>query len=495
MKLPKIKAIKPDTNRLRLKWKIFAFLLGFCALLLIILWLFQTVFLDSFYRSIKVMEIKNNAHSIAANIDNPNLSDLVTSIAQSNDLSAEVMTKDGKILNSAGASQDLQIHDMALQDKVNLVSAAQSQGGEYFEYRSSSPPASSNPKDGFIGNLPPNNQRPDQSLIYVKIVNTASGDPVAIFLDATISPVNATVTTLRIQLYFVTGIMIILSIALALLIAKRVAKPIEDINQSAKILAKGDYDAYFNGKGFLEIAELSTTLNTAAAELSKVDALRRELMANISHDLRTPLSLIYSYAEMMHDFPEEVTPEQTQIIMEETERLTTLVNDVLDISKLESGIQQLNVSQFNLTQSIKTTTERLAELIKKSGFRLTFLYDREVSVRADEVKITQVFYNLLINAINYTGKDKTITVRQITAAGSVRIEVTDSGDGIAAKDLPYVWDRYYKVDKKHKRPVTGTGLGLSIVKNIMKLHGGEYGVESQLGAGSTFWFSLKAAGR
>lgn len=481
--------MKLEMNHLRLKWKIFGFLLGFCALLLIILWLFQTVFLDDFYRNIKVMEIKSSAATIEKNIDNKNLSGLITRIAQTSDVSIEIMAENGQVLYAANTHKDSKIDEMPIQDKLAIVLNAQ-QDGEYYVYGSETPDYSSDINDNFIGNLPPDNKQHFQSLIYAKIVQTASGESVVIILDSTISPVNATVTTLQYQLYFITGIMITLAIILAFIIARRVSKPIEEINQSAKILAQGNYDTHFTGKGFLEISELSATLNTAATELSKVESLRRELMANISHDLRTPLSLIYSYAEMMHDFPDEITPEQTQIIMDETGRLTTLVNDVLDTSKLESGIQQLNASEFNLTQNMKTTTQRIAELIKNDGFQLAFLYDREVSVRADETKITQAFYNLLINAINYTGKDKTITVRQSITDGIVRIEVADSGAGISPEDLPYIWDRYYKIDKQHKRAITGTGLGLSIVKKVMKLHGAEYGVESQVGKGSTFWFSL-----
>ena len=118
-------------------------------------------------------------------------------------------------------------------------------------------------------------------------------------------------------------------------------------------------------------------------------------------------------------------------------------------------------------------------------------YDGKVQVKADEYKIYQVIYNLINNAINYTGKDKTVWVRQKISGDKVRIEVTDSGDGIAKEALPYVWDRYYKVDKTHKRAVMGTGLGLSIVKNILELHHAGYGVVSEPGCGSTFWFELK----
>ena len=194
---------------------------------------------------------------------------------------------------------------------------------------------------------------------------------------------------------------------------------------------------------------------------------------------------------MRHDFPDEITPDQTQAIMDETQGLKTLVDDVLDISKLESGMQGLSPIRYNITESVNATTRRIAELVKKDGYCISFTYDKEVFICADETRVTQVLYNLLINAINYTGKDKIIKVRQTVSNGNVKIEVTDTGEGISSENLPYIWDRYYKVDKKHKRAIMGTGLGLSIVKKVMELHGGDYGVESQVGEGSTFWFQMK----
>ncbi len=318
-----------------------------------------------------------------------------------------------------------------------------------------------------------------------------NGKKISFIFHATISPVNATISTLQVQLYIITGIMIILSILLAMVIAKRISKPIEVISGSAKGLASGSYNTHFTGKGFLEICELSDTLNVAAAELSKVENLRRELMANISHDLRTPLALIYSYAEMMQDFPTEITREQTQVILDETKRLSTLVSDVLDISKLESGMVELNMAKYNLTESLQKTINPLAEMIKKDGFTISFEPLETVNIFADETKIMQVFYNLLINAVNYSGKHKIITVRQNCVNNFVKIEVTDHGEGITPENLPYIWDRYYKANKTHKRATIGTGLGLSIVKKIIDLHAGNYGVDSEVGVGSTFWFSLK----
>lgn len=316
------------------------------------------------------------------------------------------------------------------------------------------------------------------------------GSKVSFTFFAMITPVDATVSTLQTQLYIITVIMIMLSILIAVVISRRVSKPIEDINKSAKALAVGNYDTHFGGKGFLEIKELSDTLNTAARELSKVEGLRRELMANVSHDLRTPLALIYSYAEMMNDFPDEITPQQTQTIMDETKRLTSLVNDILDISQLEAKNMELRKSNYCLTKSIEATINRISELIRKDGYTITFNFENSIYIHADEVKITQTFYNLLINAINYSNEDKHIIVRQSINSGYVKIEVIDNGEGILPKNVPFVWDRYYKTEKKHKRPVTGTGLGLSIVKKMIEMHGGRYGVTSEVGKGSTFWFEI-----
>lgn len=432
--------MKFKLKKLKLQWKVFAYMLGFCGLLLFILWLFQTVFLNDMYKYIRKKEIKNAMELVEENINSPNLQTILQYLSDNKDI---------------------------------LITPTN-------EFKPPQPNINRDKRD----------RHTMEVITETKEFKLQNNKTISLTFNAMITPVSATIDTLRYQLYIITFIMITLSIFLAFLIAKRVAKPIEVINDSAKALSKGKYDIEFTGEGFLEIEELSATLNTAATELSKVESLRRELMANISHDLRTPLSLIYSYAEVMHDFPKEISPEQTKVIMDETTRLTSLVNDVLDISKLENGKQTLNLTSFNLTNSIIETTNRISSLVKKDGYSLSFLYNEEVYVTADEVKIIQAFYNLLINAINYSNDNKLITIKQTVIGNVVKIEVIDNGEGILDEDLPYIWDRYYKVDKSHKRAITGTGLGLSIVKKIMEMHGGSYGVDSTLGEGSTFWFIL-----
>jgi len=425
-------------KKLNLKWKIFTYFLGFSSLLILVLWLFQTVFLSDMYKLIRKSEMDKAIVLVEQNIDSSNLHTILRQLDEE------------KAIFVMPTNEFVEPKRPALKNKL----------------------------------MP-------ETITQIKTFVLQDGKTVSLTFHAMITPVNATITTLQMQLYIITVIMLLLSILLALLISGRISRPIVKLNDSAKLLAKGKYETHFSGKGFLEIAELSDTLNLAASELSKVENLRRELMANISHDMRTPLALIYSYAEMMHDFPTEITIEQTQTIMDETKRLTSLVNDVLDVSRLEAGGVELNLKTYNLSSSIKETTNRMATLLEKDGYEVTFKYDKDVLITADEVKITQAFYNLLLNAINYSGEDKKVTVRQTVLDSCVKIEVIDKGEGIASESLPYIWDRYYKVDKNHKRAVTGTGLGLSIVKKNFDLHNAEYGVESTLDGGSNFWVKLK----
>lgn len=428
-------------DKLKLKWKIFFFMLAFCSALLFILWLFQTVFLSGMYKMIRRNELHEAITLVEKNINSPDLSEIL----------------------------------YQLQTEKSVVVA---------------------PTRDFVKPKTPDHNgrggKPPETLTETEEFILSDGKVISLTFHAIITPVNATVSTLQIQLYIITAIMILASVAMALALSNVIAKPLARLNDGAKKLSKGNYNADFNGNGYLEVKELSDTLNSAAIELSKVDELRRELIANISHDLRTPLALIYSYAEMMQDFPDEITTTNVQTIMSETKRLSSLVNDILDVSKLETDTMELHMNNYNLTESIDETVARLSELLKSDGYSIVFEHSEDVYVMADEAKITQAFYNLLTNAVHYSTVDKHIVVRQSRVQNDVKIEVIDHGDGIAPENISYIWDRYYKVDKKHKRSIIGTGLGLSIVKKIFELHGVGYGVESELGKGSVFWFQLES---
>lgn len=478
-------------NKVGIKWRLFGYFVFFVAVILSLLWIFQTVLLDRFYKSIKFRSVETSAQAISRNIDNEDLDSLVARIAQSSEVCISIYSSGGELLSSADILPDCVIHKMPSENISRIYERTKENGGERIERFSREGFRNDRYNSGkFIGRVPPPDIGMLESIIYTRIVTAADGSERMIMLNTTISPVSATVETLRIQLIYITVILLILSLLIAFLISKRIAKPIIKINASAKELARGNYAVYFDEKGYREISELGSTLNFAAHELSTVENLRRELIANISHDLRTPLTLIAGYGEAMRDIPGENTPENVQIIIDEANHLSALVSDMLDLSKLQSGAGALKKERFCLTESVRSILKRYQKLIDQEGYSIRFINDGEAFVLADEIKISQVLYNLINNAVNYTGEDKSVIVREEISGGFVRIEVIDTGDGIDEKQLPYIWDRYYKVDKIHKRAAVGSGLGLSIVKSILELHGAKYGVLSTKGQGSVFWFAL-----
>ena len=167
---------------------------------------------------------------------------------------------------------------------------------------------------------------------------------------------------------------------------------------------------------------------------------------------------------------------------------------MLSLSKLESGMERLDITEFNVTEKVRALVGRYSTMRAVQGYALDFEYDTDCVIKGDELKLLQVFYNLINNAINYTGESKRVLIRQSEAEDGgvryLRFDVIDDGEGIAEENLPYIWDRYYKENKAHKRAGVGTGLGLSIVKKIIEAHGGRYGVISEVGKGSDFYIEL-----
>ena len=275
--------------------------------------------------------------------------------------------------------------------------------------------------------------------------------------------------------------------------ARSISEPIIETNLAARELSRSRYTRPPHSGGYREIAELNDTLVRAAEDLNRVEDLQRELIANISHDLRTPLTMIEGYAEAMRDIPEEITPENMQIIIDESNRLSTMVNEVLDFSRLRTGSMELEKSDFNLTALIRGICGRVGQMTAVDGYTVLFEADEDYTVTGDSGRISQVVYNLLGNALTYTGPDKTVRVAQRAVGGRVRVTISDSGEGIPADELPYLWDRYYRSRENHRRAVIGSGLGLNICRGILEKHGAEYGVKSEEGQGTTFWFELPRA--
>ena len=344
----------------------------------------------------------------------------------------------------------------------------------------------------FLGRVPPSDDGKTRSMMTVQRAVMADGTTAYVFLNAMVTPVTATVQTIRNELYVITAILILLSFLISLVLSRRITRPLVETTQAAGALSRGEYTPVQN-VGYREIAQLNAQLTQTARDLRRVEEMQQELIANISHDLRTPLTLIEGYAEVMRDLPGENTPENMQVIIDETKRLSTLVNAVLELSKARSSAAGGEPVRFDLTQTVRGIMTRYAKLTEQDGYHILFEPEGEAWVIADEVQAQQVLYNLINNALTYTGKDKRVTIAQRVADGKVRISVSDTGEGIAPEDLPYIWSRYYRGGKPHKRATVGSGLGLNIVKGILDRYGLSYGVESKLGEGSTFWFEMPLA--
>ncbi len=314
-----------------------------------------------------------------------------------------------------------------------------------------------------------------------------------VFLFTMLSNVNKNYTIISKQLIYITIVIIIFAILISLFLAKVLSEPIVDITEKSKQLALGNYNVEFSKNGIKEIDELADTLNYLESEVSKTDQYRRDLMANVSHDLKTPLTMIKAYAEMVKDITykdKDKREENLNVIIEETDRLNVLVSDILTLSKLQANSDTLEIETFDLNKEIKDILKRYSYLEEAEGYTIEVNMPEEVLIRADRNKINQVIYNLVNNALNYTGDDKKVFINVKEEKKGFLVEIKDTGKGIDKDKIEHIWEKYYKNEKNHKRNVVGTGLGLSIVKNILECHNFEYGVKSKKNEGTVFYFKV-----
>ena len=316
-----------------------------------------------------------------------------------------------------------------------------------------------------------------------------------VFICNYLQPIGTTVSIFKRQFFFVGIIVIILTVFMSIIFSNRISKPIIRINRSAKDLPQGKFSADIGRNDYAEIKQLASTLSSASKEIAKSEDLRRELMSNISHDLRTPLTMIKAYAEMIRDLSGD-NPEKRErhlkVIIDETDRLSSLVTDILDLSKLQAGVAEMHLQTFNFSARLSGVISRFDIMKENDGIIIDLRAENDIMITADITKLEQVVYNLINNAVTYTGDDNTVIVKLFRKGnGMVRFEVEDHGEGISAENMPYIWDRYYKVSERnstHKRAKMGSGIGLSIVKNVLEQHRFQFGADSAQGMGSTFWF-------
>ena len=454
-----------------LRTKIWMYLIIFSASILLFLWLFQIIFLKTYYREFRLNKLENSVKKVLNSFHDSNYEDLLDDISLEDEICIEVvnnnMTKYLSVIYNKGC-----------------MGAETSIENSYYK------------KDFINSNLSKkvytliNPRFKNKTIIYgIKL-----DDSNYAFVSASLEPIDTTITVLKNQFIYVTMLVIILSLIVSYFVSRKISSGVIKINREAKKLSKGNFDVKFDtDQPILELSELAKTLEYTKDELSKTENLRRELLANVSHDLKTPLTMLKAYAEMVRDVTYKDDTKRTKdlnIIIEETDRLNVLVNDILELSKIQSGTQKLTIEQFDLEKFVKNIIKRYDIMSENKKYKFKVSINKNIIVSADRKRIEQVMYNLINNAINYTGDDKKIIISALELENTVRIEVKDTGKGIDKEELENIWDKYYKIDKTHSREQVGSGVGLSIVKNILINHNCNYGVESIKGNGTIFYFEL-----
>lgn len=476
--------MKYKKPRISIKTKIWLSIISIVVCVIATIWLLQTFYLESYYLKKKQSEFSEVVASVVKVIDEKGFEESqyeLIDIASKNILCIDISNGFGqRVVTYEGLNYNCYIHQNA-RNRLNFLRQAMANEGQQVittvdEGKNS---------EYFICSTTSQTKTPDQSS-YIVTVSVA------------LAPVAEAALAMRGQLMYISILLVIVATAISFWLSRSLTKNILRINTAATQVAHGNLNVDINVTSNDELGDLSQSFVNMTREISKVNVLQKELVANISHDIRTPLTMIKGYAEAIKDITgddKEMREHQLDIIVDETNRLNVLVNDVMDLSLMQAGQSAINPTTFDITSKATDILSRFQLLEQTRGFEFKLNSSGSYNVIADEVRIEQVLYNLINNAVNHIGEIKRITVTIVEdGENDVKIEVSDTGTGISAEDLPLIWDRYYKPYKNTERKSVGTGLGLSIVKAILINHHSRFGVTSSLGVGSNFWFTLHRGG-
>lgn len=487
--------IKPKRYRsVRFQTWVYFFLLT--VIMLFLLWMVQILFLRSAYGRLKKQEVQklgyDISHKYPGRAGNPEYDSLLQQIAANNDMvivvfrtvdaektedvkfSAEYVAgtvdKDFMVLDNPGIIMNWEVFYPHVRDNGKVSFSVKSKQSTFFVH--------------------------GERLIAPKpIGGEKTEDGVYMYICSPMEMYDGTVDIMTNQMIIVTLLCLALSIVVSYFVSGHITKPLTEFSRTAEKLGKGDYSVRFEGNGYTEIDTLADTLNYATDEIGKTEQMRRDFLANVSHDLRTPLTMVKAYAEMIRDISgsdEVKRNKHSSVIIEEADRLTALVNDILNLSKLQSGTETIELGEVDMRALTVTVLERFDVYASRDGYIFDFVSSGDCTAVGDSRRLEQVIYNLVGNALNYTGENKTVRIAVERREDNVHVSVRDYGKGIAPEELDKVWERYYRANQ-HRRTVVGSGLGLSIVKSILSSHKARYGVSSEVGEGTEFWFELECA--
>ncbi|MFC2016951.1 sensor histidine kinase [Chloroflexota bacterium] len=293
--------------------------------------------------------------------------------------------------------------------------------------------------------------------------------------------------------FFLRGGLVAIAIALIMtfFLSRRILAPVKALTSAAKRLGRGDFSERVQVKDRSELGELANTFNSMASDLERAEQLRQNMVADVAHELRTPMSNIRGYLEAVRDGVIEPDADTVRSLDEEATLLSRLVDDLQELSLAEAGELKLVCQTENIGELIKQTVAGVQAQTTAKGLSVSIdLPDKLPPVNIDSYRISQVLRNLLENAVAHTAEGDAITVTARQEGNWVEVAVIDTGEGIPSEDLPNIFERFYRVDKSRTRATGGSGLGLTIAKRLVEAHGGKIEAHSEPGKGSCFSFTL-----
>lgn len=314
------------------------------------------------------------------------------------------------------------------------------------------------------------------------------------YIDNSIASESALLfkSTLSKILLIASILALVIGIITSILLSNSLTKPLIEIKDTSQEIQEGNLSKKAEpGTDIIEIQELADSINYLGQSLAEQEKIRQAYASDISHELRTPLSTLKSHVEAIMDGVWEPNQEHLSILMQEINRLAALIDDLKDSFHSSEEAPVLHKQSFNLSQALDEIATTFLPIVQQEGLQLSVESEQEIEVWMDPNRIKQVLYNLLTNAVNYTdpGGEIDLSLAKLSKQ-EVRIRVKDTGAGIPEEDIPYLFNRFYRIDSSRTKATGGTGLGLAIAQSIVKEHGGRIQVDSALGKGTSFTIDL-----
>lgn len=486
--------------------KLFLITLGFFSVFIIITLLFQSLSFQGFYQSRKTSILKNNLEKLKSDYDNTSGINSVLLLIQNfedkNDCKVVILDSKGN-LNFITSLNDEHQDTRRLRTIREIIGKWASDPSAYLNIKNS----------GKSFTYVFKNSAGDIKNIVCVVPDNKVNE--VIFAVSSLQPVDEAAAVIKeFYIYIFIGA-VVLIIILSIIYSNMISKPLLRLNGTASKMANLDFsekcEAYSND----EIGNLAATLNflsenlinslnslrTANEKLLKdiekereLEKMRKEFVAGVSHELKTPISLIEGYAEALKDNVAEEHEKDyyLDVIIDESKNMGTLVSGMLDLSRLEYGNLKLNIESFDISTLICSIIKKYSNALTEKDIQLSVNLNDSISVCGDRHKIEQVVTNLFTNAVRYTDMSGSILVRTIEKDKDILVEIENSAQHIPEEDINKIWEKFYRIDKSRNRNLGGTGLGLSIVKNILLLHKSSFGVQNTE-RGVKFYFTLNRA--